>query len=230
MDQVMATKRVGYWLLVVLCMGLGGCSLKPAEVWVYVDNAGQHTLLVSVDGKEAATIAPGEFSKLSYPPGEHQFQIRSGDELLCDLSRNLEKSDRLGITRKYLFNPDKRNRYQSYEAKYGVNRLEGVMQAGLLSYQKAPAIRAQYQYRQLLKEIKLVPTEAWNDVTGIDYILTAPPETVTTSGGTRRLKVLDRIRNDDYERLTQAAEKKDPSDEDVRTLGDLIERILSDAL
>jgi len=205
-----------------------GCT--PMNDWVYIDNAGRQPLVVSVDGKEAATIEPGEFAKLSYPPGEYRFLIRSGDEILCDLTRKLEKSDRVGVCRKYLFNPDKNNRYQSYEAKYGVSRLEGVMQAGLLSYQKDPQLRAQFAYKQLLKEIKLVPTEAWNEVTGIDYVLTAPPKSIMSSTGTTRRKVLDRIRIEDYERLTAAAEKKDPTQADVEALGELIDDILADAL
>ena len=137
-------------------------------------------------------LKPGEFAKLVYPPGEHRFQIKSGEEELCDLVKNLEKSDRFGVSRKYLFNPDKNNRYQTYEAKYGVNRLEGVMEAGLLKYQKDPQLKRQYIYKQLLKEIKLVSSDAWNDVTGIDYVLTAPPESVM-SDGTARRTVLARV-------------------------------------
>ena len=48
--------------------------------------------------------------------------------------------DRIGVTRKYLFNPDKLTRYQTYDASYGVNRLDGVVQAGLLGFQKAEEI------------------------------------------------------------------------------------------
>jgi len=209
-------------------MGLVGCG--PLNDWVYIDNAGEQPLIVSVDGKEAATIAPGEFAKLSYPPGEYRIHIRRGDEVLCDLTRKLETSDRIGMGRKYLFDPDKHNRYQSYEAKYGVNRLEGVMQAGLLSYQKDPNLRVQFAYKQLLKEIKLLPTDAWNEVTGIDYVLTAPPDSVVSRTGTARKKVLDRIRLEDYDRLKTAAEKTDPTQADVDALGALIEDILADAL
>jgi hypothetical protein len=203
--------------------------VKPRDVWVYVDNAGQRPLVVTVDDQLAATIAPGEVTKLSLPPGEHRFHIASGGEVVCDLVRNLEASKQLGVCRKYLFNPDKNNRYQTYQAKYGVNRLDGVMQASLLKYQKDPQIKRQYIYRQLLKEIKLVPADAWNDVTGIDYVLTPPPDHVFTKGTARRT-VLDRIQPrlySQYERMTQ---NDKPTDEDIDSLDELIDEILSEAL
>jgi hypothetical protein len=214
--------------LVVACTL--GCSLSPTNVWVYIDNAGNEPMVVTVDGKEAATIQPGKVAKLQYPPGDYRFHIRCGDEVLCDLDRKLEKSDRFGVARKYLFNPDKNNRYQTYEAKYGSSRLGNVMEAGLLNFQKDPKARAQYLYKQLLKEIKLIPTDAWNDVTGIDYVLTAPPNVMYTRGGTARCTVLDRIQIEDYEELTEAARKTDPTQDDVDTLGELIDDILSESL
>jgi hypothetical protein len=221
--------RLVWFTLPLLAIG-AGCSFAPLNDWVYIDNASNQSLVVSVDGKEAATIGPGEFAKLSYPPGEYRFHIRRGEEVLCDLTQKLEKSDRIGMGRKYLFNPDKNNRYQTYDAKYGVNRFEGVMQAGLLGYQKDPQLRAQFAYKQLLKEIKLVPSNAWNEVTGTDYVLTAPPESVVSHGGTTRKKVLDRIRVEDYDRLTAAAERTEPTQADVEALGALIDDILADAL
>jgi hypothetical protein len=210
------------------CVLAAGCSLTPRDVWVYVDNAGGKPMVVTVDGTEAATIAPGDFAKLVYPPGEHRFRITSGNQELCDLVKNLEKSDRVGVCRKYLFNPDKNNRYQTYEAKYGVNRLEGVMETGLLKYQKDPQIKRQYIYKQLLKEIKLVSSDAWNDVTGIDYVLTAPPE-VVSSNGTARRTVIARVDVRLYNTYERMGLNEKPSDEDIDSLDELIDEILSQA-
>jgi hypothetical protein len=218
---------LGVWTSLV-CLLATGCNLTPRDVWVYIDNASGRSMLVTVDGTEAATIAPGEFTKLVYPAGEHRFHISSGDEVLCDLVKNLEKSDRFAASRKYLFNPDKNTRYQTYEAKYGVNRLQGVMQAGLLQYQKDPQLKRQYIYKQLLKEIKLVPSDAWNDVTGIDYVLTGPPDYVRSKGTARR-SVLARVEprlHTMYERMGRI---ETPSDEDIDSLDELIDEILSQA-
>src|SRR5262245_65734274 len=81
------------------CVLAAGCSLTPRDVWVFVDNAGGKPMVVTVDGTEAATIAPGDFAKLVYPPGEHRFRITSGEQELCDLVKNLVKSDRVGVCR-----------------------------------------------------------------------------------------------------------------------------------
>jgi hypothetical protein len=207
---------------------ISACSVKPKDVWVYIDNVGHERLEVTVDGQPAAKVAPGEFAKLVYPPGEHQLLIKAGDQVLCDLARNLAPSDRIGVTRKYLFNPDKLTRYQTFEVKYGVNRLEGVMQAGLLSYQKDPQLKRQYIYRQLLKEIKLVPSDAWNDVTEIDYVLTAPPERVLTKGTTRRT-VLCRVGPRFAEQMERMAKIETPTDEDIDSLNELIDEMLAEA-
>jgi hypothetical protein len=218
--------RIGLPFL-LLVSGLG-CNLKPRDVWVFIDNAGAKPMVVTVDGQSAATIAPGEFAKVSYPPGEHRFRITCGEEELCDLTRNLVKSDRIGASRKYLFNPDKNNRYQTYEAKYGVNRLGGVMEAGLLSYQKDPQVKRQYVYKKLLKEVTLVPSDAWNDVSAIDYVLTSPPDYVRTKGTARR-SVLARVEPRLYSRLERMGKIEQPTDEDIDSLDELLDEILSDA-
>jgi hypothetical protein len=215
-------------LMWLLFAGAVGCSMTPSDVWVFIDNAGARPLVVNVDDKEAAKIAPGEFAKLVYPPGEHRFRITNGDEVLCDMTRNLEKSDKVGCVRKYLFNPDKNNRYQTYEAKYGVNRLGNVMEAGLLKYQKDPQIKRNYIYKQLLKEVKLVPSDAWNDVTGIDYVLTPPPEYVRSKGTARR-SVLARVQQRLYSHMERMTRVENPTDEDIDSLDELIEEILSEA-
>ena len=218
------------WMTVPLVILLAGCNLPPLNVWVYIDNAGTQPLVVRVDGKEATTIAAGEVGKLEFPPGEYRFEIRRGDEVVCDLPRTLEKSNRMGTARKYLFNPDKLNRYQTYEVKYGGNRLGGMMESGVANFQKDPKIRNRYFYKKLLKEIELIPSDAWNDVTGIDYVLTAPPERLVTRSGGTRVTVLDRISQRGYERLQAAALVTEPTKADLEALDALIEEILDNAL
>ena len=208
---------------------ISACGLTPKQVWVYIDNVGREPLEVTVDGQSAAKVAPGEFAKLVYPPGEHSLLIKAGDQVLCDLKRNLVASDRIGITRKYLFNPDKLTRYQTYQVKYGTNRLDGVMQAGLLSYQKDPQLKRQYIYRQLLKEIKLVPSDAWNDVTEFDYVHTAPPDRIFSKGTTRRT-VLSRVEPRFAERMERMAKIESPTDADINALNELIDEMLEEAL
>jgi len=220
---------MGHYLALLGLGVLVGCNFTPRNVWVYIDNAGNDVLEVTVDGQLAATVAPDDFAKLVYPPGEHRFVIKAGDQELCDLARNLAPSDRIGVTRKYLFNPDKLTRYQTYDAKYGINRLDGVMEAGLLSFQKDPQLKRQYIYRQLLKEIKLVPGDAWNDVSNIDYVLAAPPDVIVTKGTARRT-VLSRVQPRLADSLDRLAKIEKPTDEDIDSLNDLIDDMLADAL
>jgi hypothetical protein len=215
---------------VVLCGAcLSACGMKPKDVWVYVDNAGEVRLEISVDDRPVVHAAPGEFAKIVLPPGEHRFLIKCGEEVVCDLARNLEASDRFATTRKYLFNPDKLTRYQTYDAKYGENRFAGVMQAGLMSFQKDPQIKRQYAYKQLLKEVKLVPSDAWNDVTGIDYVLTAPPDRVMSKGSTERT-VLSRVKPRLYAMMERMAKIEQPSDEDIDSLDELLDEMFAEAL
>ena len=214
---------------IVALLSLTGCGLNSKEVWVYVDNAGDLPLEISVDDRPIVQAAAGECTKLVLPAGEHRFVIKSPTEVLCDLTRNLELSDRFATTRKYLFNPDKLTRYQTYEAKYGTGRLDGVMQASLLQFQKDPQLKRQFVYRQLLKEVKLVPSDAWNDVTGIDFVLTAPPEYVYSKGTTRHT-VLSRVPPSLYEQMERMKQIDLPSDADVDSLNKLLDAMFEDAL
>jgi hypothetical protein len=222
------TRTFQLGLISLLLLVSTSCNIGPGEVSVVIDNAGPKPLVVEVDGQEAATIPAGDFRKLSYPPGEYQFRITSGGEVLCDLKRELVKSDRFGVGRKYLFNPDKNNRYQTYQARYGSSRLDGVLQNTMLSYQKDEQLKRQYIYRQLLKEIKLLPGDAWNDVSGIEYVLEEPPEFVM-SRGTARRTVLARLDERSYERFKEMEKIEKPTDEDIDTLDELLDEILSQA-
>jgi hypothetical protein len=217
-------------ILLILSLSIfSACTLAPGNVWVYIDNAGTDVLEVSVDDQLAATIAPDDYSKLVYPPGEHHFLIKAGDQVLCDSTRNLEPSDRIGVGRKYLFNPDQLTRYQTYEAKYGGNRLEGVMQASLLRFQTDPQIKRQYIFRQLLKEVLLVPSDAWSDVTGIDYVLTPPPDFVVSRDNTRRT-VLSRVEPRLADSMERLGKIEQPTDDDIDALNELIDEMLAGGL
>ena len=222
-------RRFATWTLVAATLSFAGCNLPPMDVFVYVDNSGGEPMTISVDGKEQMTVPPGEVAELKLAPGQHQFLIRTESETVCDLARNLEPSDRFAIARKYLFDPLKNNRYQKYDAQYGESILGDLMESSLFGLQKDPEARRQYAYKQLLKFIELVPTDAWNDISGVDYVLEAPPDEIYTDGMEKR-KVLDRIDHEFYEQISEAKNKQDLTDQDVEALGELVGEILAQSL
>jgi hypothetical protein len=219
-------RRFATWTFVAASLSFAGCNLPPMDVWVYVDNSGQEPMVISVDGVEQMTVPPGEVAELKFPPGQHQFVIRAGSETICDLARNLEASDRFGMTRKYLFDPLKNNRYQKYIAQYGESRLGDLLEMSLFSMQKDPDAQRQYIYKQLLKEIELIPTDAWNDISGVEYVLEAPPESIYADGMEKR-HVIDRIDAQFYDRIAEAKAKTNPTDEDLESLSDLLDEVLA---
>lgn len=217
-----------------LAMGVaslaGGCSLPPMNDWVYVDNTTDQPLVVLVDGKEAATIDAGHSAKVEYPPGEYHFLVRSGEQVLLDEKKMLEPLDKFAGRRKYLLNPDGSARYQIYVLQYGESRLGDAMESGLLSMQKDPKLRNQYLYRQLLKDFVLLPQTAWNDVTDAEYVLAIPPDSVRSSSGIEKKKVLARIDAQDYARLKLATVKEHPKQRDVEALAELLDEVVLKAL
>jgi hypothetical protein len=212
--------------LFAIVLSVTGCSLKPSQVLVYIDNSGAEEMVVSVDGQEATTIPAGELAELKLAPGEHQFRITSGSETVCDLARTLEPSDSFGKSRKYLFDPLKNNRYQTFDVQYGESRLGDLMESSLFSLQKDPQAQLDYIYKQLLKEVDLVPSDAWNDISGIQYVMTAPPEIVVSRSMEKR-SVLDRIDPALYERIAEAKRVEKPTEDDLYSLSELLEEALA---
>lgn len=213
-----------------LAMLVGGCSLPPMDTWIYVDNSLDEPLVVLVDGQERATIEPGLSATLEYPPGEYHFVVKAGDRVLLDERKKLEESDGFGPRRKLLLNPDQETRYQIYVMQYGESRLGGAMESGLLSMQTDENARNQYLYRKLLKDIELVPQGAWNEVTGSEYVLKLPPDSVVSKSAIEKKKVVARIDTKDYARLQRASRKERPTERDIEALAELLDDIVAKAL
>jgi hypothetical protein len=200
------------------------------DTWIYVDNSTGEALVVLVDGQERATIEPGLSATLEYPPGEYHFIVKAGDRVLLDEKKKLEESDGFGPRRKLLLNPNPDTRYQVYVMQYGESRLGDAMESGLLSMQTDPQARNQYLYKQLLKDLTLVPEGTWSDVTGAEYVLTLPPESVVIHSAIEKKKVVARIGTKDYARMQRANRKERPTERDVEALADLLDDIVAKAL
>jgi hypothetical protein len=220
------SRRAGFLRLgaaLVLALGAVGCGGSGIGIWV--DNGGSDSIVVIVDGKEEATIAPGAFAKLGCEPGERHLQIKSGDKVLFDGTKDLRPSDQLGVGRRFLFNPDHSHRYGIYTVKYGSSPFEGMFDH-LGDDPANPPSAVQSAYRKLAKEIELLPPDPWFEITTTCYVLSQPPSLVVTRGGTERRKVLTRIDLKDYALLQAAREKQNPTEADLDALSEVVDRVM----
>jgi hypothetical protein len=207
----------------VLALGAVGCGGSGIGIWV--DNGGAEPIVVIVDGKEEATIAPGEFAKLGCEPGERHIQIKSGEKVLFDGTKDLQPSNQLGVGRRFLFNPDHSHRYGIYTVQYGTNRFAGLFDS-LRQDSSNPQSALQTEYQKLLKEIELLPPDPWFEIKPSCYVLSQPPSFVVTRGGTERRKVLTRIDPEDYAFLQAARDKQNPTEDDLDALADVVDRVM----
>lgn len=208
--------------LVLICLALAsaGCGSTDARLWV--DNAGSKAIVVSVDGKEEATIEPDQFKMFKCEPGERRIRIQCGDKLLFDGTKDLQKSG------SYMFNPDNRNRYVAFAVKYGSSPFEGMIDQVVKTADRPQQIK--YAYQKALKEVTLLPSSPWFEINMAAYVLTSPPEFVTTRGMTERRTVLTRVDPKDYAFLEAAGKKTNPSENDLKALTEVVERVLDSDL
>jgi hypothetical protein len=211
---------------VLVGIGIVGLYMCGGGVTIYVDNGGKEPMVVTVDDKEAATIAPGEFAKIDCQPGEKHFLVRCGQETLFDGIKDLKKPEKLASNRRYFFNPDNRNRYRTYTVKYGSSPLEGLIQfeRGTPVGEHRRAIRD--ACRELAAEAKLLPPDPWFEVLDGAHVLTKAPEYVSTKRFTETRTVMTRVDPQDYALIIRARENKDPSEDDLKALIEVVDRVL----
>ena len=215
-----------YGLTIMLIFAGAGCNMSGADVWIYVDNAGTETMIVTLDGTEAATISPGEFAKIGCDAGERRLHVRCGTEVLFDGVKDLKKSDSLGVARRYFFNPDNLNRYRTYTIQYGSNPFEGLSK--LLKGNSAvdPENQVRGACAELIAEANLLPSESWFEVPRGAYVLTDLPSFVVTRGHSEKRTALTRVDPKDYALIEAAGKNKNPTVQDLEALEEVVERVL----
>ena len=144
--------------------------------------------------------------------------VQCGDKVVFDGRKTFEKPARI------LFNPDKHNRYVTFAVKYGSSSFEGLTEHIIAAADRDKQIR--YQYQKLLAEVTPLPSTGWFEITDAGYVLTSPPEFVTTRGSTERRTVLTRVDPKDHAALEAARQVTNPSEKDLQALGELVERVL----
>lgn len=218
------SRAAGFAVLAALvCLG-AGCS---NDARIYVDNAGDEPMVVTVDGKPMATVAPGQYEMFTCPPGERQFHVRVGDEVLFDGVKKLEEPKVVGMGRRYFFNPDNRNRYRTYTVEYGSSLFGDLFDT---SEEEPPpgdrdeAIRR--AYRDTIELAELVPADPWFEIVNIQHVLTREPDEVVTRSSSEKRRVLARVNPRDYEFIAQARKNKNPTEEDLIALVQVVSRVL----
>jgi hypothetical protein len=212
-------------LIMAFALGTAGCGASNV-VWVYVDNAEKKPIVVMLDGKEVATIEPGTFGKFECEPGRKRLKAVCGDNVIYEGTKDLKKSDEFGVSRRYFFNPDDRNRYVTYVVKYGSSPFDGLVQAALedASGNRRGAMEA--AYHELLKQYEVMPDVEWFEVPASALVLESPPDVVMTHGHTERRIVLTRVSAKDYAFLEEAKSKTNPTVRDLERLEEVVEKVL----
>jgi hypothetical protein len=214
------------WIVPLALLLIAGCNLPPAAVWMYVDNTGESPLVVWVDGKEAAKVAAGEFEVVKCPPGEHEILVKCEGEMLLEGKYELAASEQFATARKYVLDPHKQARYAVYKAEYGSNPFKGMFRSAVLGAAKTPVDETKLEYLDLLKRVEELPPATLVDASYTQYMLTDPPESVMTKSSSVQRTVLARIDPKDHAFLRGARLIKDPTEEDVDALAEVIERIM----
>jgi hypothetical protein len=212
-------------MLVVVCVAGVVLLASGRDVWLYIDNGGREPMVVTIDGKEEATVEPGTLALIKCQPGEKQILVRSGDKVLFDGVKDLQKSDRLGASRRYLFNPDGHRRYATYTVRYGTDPVEmlfGSKEDKLPEDQQA-AVSAAYQ--DMAGQVELMPADPWFEVPFAALVLTPAPDSVMTNSYTEQRTVLTRVNPKDYALLAAARDKQDPTEEDLDELTEALDRV-----
>ncbi len=213
-------------LVLPLFLVIGGCNLQPAAVWVYVDNTGDEPVVVWIDGQQAGEIAAGKCDVVKCQPGEHEITVKSGDVELLQGKHELKSSEQFMNVHRYVLEPRGQTRYAVYKAEYGDNPFKGMFRSAVMKAGKSPINETQLAYMDLLKQVQELPADNLVDVEYTQYILTDPPESVTTKGSSAQRTVLTRIDPEDHAFLRGARQVKDPTIEDVEALADVVKRIM----
>jgi hypothetical protein len=215
--------------LVLSLSGIVGCG-EPAAV-VFIDNGGQAAMVVEVDGQPAAMIEPGEHESLSFPPGDYKFHVKSGGETLFDGSKTLERSDRFGFGRQYVWNPGGEHRYAACKVVYGSTLVSDAAENAIVKFaehqtgQKADPLKL--QSLRLKRFAEPMPAASWFELPpGILYILTNPPEYVYSRTGSDSRRALTRISKQDHAELQRTRAVDNPSERDVQALAEATEKAL----
>jgi hypothetical protein len=223
------------WLLIaaVVAFGLALAAvyfITKIDVWIYVDNGGSQPLQVSLDGSQAATVAPGQVEIVKCRAGKTRIQVKRGDQVVFDEVKNLQKPDNRDVG-KYILNPELIRRYWMYDVEYGIPF--SSLNFDQFSQLVMDGDRDQWvksRYQELARRPHLIEPGPWveADPEQCDHVLEKAP---TSAGGGlfAKRRVLARMDRQDYDFILEARKKTNPTMADLQALSETVDRLSAEA-
>ncbi len=201
----------GLLFIVAAC----GCMPSEQNAWVYIDNTTNSEMTVVIDSNEAAKVPAGSVEKIKLITGEHAFMVRSAGTILYNGIHTVTPSNSFMWMQSYIFNPDRKGRYATMEVHYGSAFKEKLKQIAFQNKDEEQAVRD--EYRDLVKNLKALPSNAWVEVPQGAKVFEPAPESVRSKRSTTRL-VLNRIDEKGYNFLNSALKKTTPTLDELADL------------
>jgi hypothetical protein len=217
---------------VALALGVStavGCGTPAASV--IIDNTSPSSMVVKVDGQQAAKIEGHTFQTLRLMPGSYEMEVEVGGRRVFKASRVIEESDTFLAGKMYLFNPTSSARYAVCKVVYGGSLLTDATENAFIklaeNYKGEKVDETKLQYYRIKKCAEPMPGSSWFELPGgISYILRDAPDSVYTRSPETTRRVLTRISKEEYHQLRQAHRVENPTQQDVYALAEVTERVL----
>lgn len=212
-----------------------GCNLKPASTAnLYLDNSGNATVRVSVDGQLKATIRPHRFECVSVDLGSRHIEYESNNEVIYSTTQTFEPNDIPLIPGSYLVNPDESVCYCSTTATYGYDaqaeQLEQLITHVSSGGDEVPRKELIPRFQRLLSEMKVFEATEPTRFEVQRYTLKPLPNSVKAMkhAVSRDRSALIRIPRELHDLIVELNHVKIPSENDMKTAAKL--RLTVDSL
>jgi len=199
MHNLPARQLVVCLLFALLCSGCTGTK----SAWIYLDNGLEVEMDIEIDGASMASIPPGTFKKIEVPAGQHFLRVTAGGETIFNETKRIDASRVVFETQRYLFNPDGKNLYWTY------NLSEDVL-ADTIEKIKSGNNKTK-SFSKLRKQFDVMPTKNWFAISKGTVVLENAPNANNAT-------VLNRIAPEHYKFLKSAKQLRNPSEDDLMDL------------
>lgn len=222
---VRSSRNKTQWLLGVLLLSVMALSVgcEKAVPRVTVDNTGDSTMIVKVDGKEAARIPARGFQRIPLTPGTHNFEILADGKQIFSGIRMIEESNSSLAARNYIFSPRSNQGYAVCKVVYGSNAFSEFSSDAMVKmaeyYTGEKVDKEKYAYMKVKPYAEPMKSSTWFELpSGVGYILHDPPQVAYTRSGSTSKRALTRISKSDQQLLKQLHKIDSPNPGDLEDL------------